>query len=126
MGNKDLFESNKDFWNFAGFVDINGPHQMDQYLNVPNKRMLIDQITAFWAWSRTNIPHQRSNPGEYLDVTSYINSSKIALEHIFNMNPEYIQAGKDFQLNEYAMSRQSMKKIQKINIENDMEFIVFF
>ena len=51
LGAKDLFkENNQDFWNFAGFIDINGAHQMDMYLDIPEKQKLIDQITAFWAW----------------------------------------------------------------------------
>ena len=119
-------KDNENFWSFAGFIDINGPHMMTKYLNATEDQKLIDQITAFWAWKEANIPHLRSPEGEATDVTSYIKSSANALAHILNMNPEYIEAGKTWQAKEADLASETFRKMYRLNLDNDQVFNVIF
>jgi hypothetical protein len=82
------------FWELAEFVDLNGPHKLQQSgASAENVRRLY----AFWAW------HQESNvrapqDGSVIDVTHMIESASLVIECICADNADYLADGDDLRV----------------------------
>lgn len=120
-----LFNSDTNhFWQFAGWVDVKGPHMMRNFPTQTDKDTIINQLTAYWAWHDKNMGSLRTNQGESLDITKSVMSAANALQHILNNNPEYIDQGIEFQKKEAALAAESFRDILYIGDGSDKIKIV--
>ncbi len=95
---QDLFHPQHEaFWNLAEYVDLNGPHMMENYLGRLGAEEHYQReracIYAFWAWSKAQ---PRLQGDELQNVTSLIKKGAHALRKIFAGDPDLIEAGVAF------------------------------
>jgi hypothetical protein len=106
---QDLFHPQHEaFWALAEYVDLNGPHMMENYLarlgaeeHYQRERACIH---AFWAWSKTQ---PRLQGEELQDVTALIKKGAHALRKIFAGDPDLIEAGVAFKKAEEKLNGTS-------------------
>lgn len=100
------------FWDFAEYIDNNGPHKVKQYQGYTPE--LHNQIAAFWQWKTDNIPYLDAND-RHLAVTDYVLAAANALEHICANNPEYLEKGISFLQKEAELDSYSFLSHQTID-----------
>ena len=110
---RDLFHPQHEaFWNLAEYVDLNGPHTMEDYLARLGAEGYYQKeracIQAFWAWAKTQ---PRLQGPELKDVTSLIKKGAHALRKIFAGDPDLIEAGVALKEAEEELNSTSFDRI---------------
>jgi hypothetical protein len=91
------------FWRLAAWVDINGPHRLDEYSAGAAAR---EMLFAFWAWSEKNKQYAPRD-GSVLDITEYVEKAETALHAILGGDKAMLEAGRAFEAREDALNRSS-------------------
>jgi len=86
MGQKPEAES---FWQLAAFVDVNGPHKMEE--SGASLRD-FDRLRAYWAWADSNKVNAPKD-GSVLNVTEETVAAGLAVRRILNGYSDMIDAG---------------------------------
>lgn len=99
-----LFAYHPKFWELAEFVDVNGPHRMDE-----NHRY-APYIRACWAWIKENRPPPAW--GKITNVTSFIKEAEVMLEKLLeDHSSELLEMGEEFRRAENALNKDSLVEI---------------
>ena len=105
MGCDYLFAGNESFWNLSEFVDVSGPHKVQ---NANASDTDLDRLYAFWAWSQKN---RLDRATVLTDITEYVEGAIHALQRIMNLDEEMIETGRKFKANEQALNKESLIKV---------------
>lgn len=98
-------EGHDAFWQLAAFVDLNGPHAVeDTNKTTPEYR----QLAAFWAWSQKNRLFP-SRDGSVTDVTDFIATAESAVARILNMDADMLHEGAVLMHEEALLNARSYK-----------------
>ena len=89
------------FWQLAEFVDVNGPHKLDQAKASDED---LERLYAFWAWSAEN---RFPRATEVTDVTDFFAEAEISLAMIFCGGKDLIEAGQAFKKAGEKLNRES-------------------
>ena len=103
MGRRPHDEQIKKFWHLAAWVDINGPHRLDEYSAGAAAR---EMLFAWWAWSEENKQYAPRD-GSVLDVSEYVLGAERALRAILGGDKAMLEAGRAFKSREDALNQSS-------------------
>lgn len=100
-----IFLGNESFWDLSEFVDVNGPHKLK---NANASDTDLARLYAFWAWSQEN---RLDRATVLTDITEYVINAIHALQRVMNLDPEMIEAGRQFKAGEEALNKESLVKV---------------
>lgn len=100
----------KEFWEFAGQIDLQGVHNVDY-----QHSYVVDYLHAFWAWSEKNrlqLPKDQTS----LNASEFINSAITTIQKIANQNVEIFEAGRQWFENMKTLEVTSFKSTMVSNL----------
>lgn len=104
QGPSGFFRDSLDsFWALAEFVDVNGPHKLDQ---AGASAQDLEYLYAFWAWQEEE-ENRFPRATEVTDVTDFFEEAGMILAMIFCGAVHLIEAGQAFKLAEEKLNRES-------------------
>lgn len=92
------------FWDFAEFVDVNGPHKLAAS-SIPEKT--LRQLHAFWAWSKSPEGGPRLPRDQVSDVTDLVTAAGVALRAILADDEKMLVAGDQHRADEEALNERT-------------------
>jgi len=96
-------EGHQDFWRLAAFVDLNGPHAVE------NQAMdAYRQLAAVWAWSQKNRLFAERD-GSVTDVTDFVAKAEQAMLRILNMDADLMREGATLTHEEALLNASSFR-----------------
>jgi len=129
----DLFDNrNADFWVLAEFVDLNGPHRLDESLASEATK---DLLYAYWAWSQENRGPpltERDEKGKVVpmvrNVTDHIRATGEMLRALLiDSSSALLEAGNTFRSQQEKLNETSfVESVDGVSIRVSDAFVNAF
>lgn len=113
-------DSQNRFWEAAAFVDVHGPHKINEFLDMDNEQdqQIHYMLAAYWDFSQNHRIFPPSD-GNVKNVQDEINDHIIAVQKILLKESEMIEKGKTFLENSEKLNKESLAQYSDFVILRD-------
>ena len=99
------------FWDLAAFVDVNGPHRLNDFKSKYSQEVVscaVRWLRAFWAWSSINKVFAPRD-GSSLDCTDFFHSASEIVYRLFNNDEELLKEGEEWLKRQEGLNEESFE-----------------